>query len=128
MKTNTPVITPAETAYLLRQHLGPLRAWADFLTDNIRGRQSVEGITLKPCAKWHDGKNKHPMYAVIDVKAFIDAVQAANPEARPTKVKAVTLAIDRGRVWWTNKFDQRGQTMNSLIFAAGAGAVSHRAH
>jgi len=51
MKTNTPVITPAETAYLLRQHLGPLRAWADFLTDNIRGRQSVEGITLKPCAK-----------------------------------------------------------------------------
>lgn len=99
----------AEVAFLLRARLGPLRNWTNFLTDNIRGRQNVEGHTLRPCGRQHDGTAYRPIYAVPDVMNFINKVLAAVSHAGRAPIKTTTLAIDRGRHWRVNKFDQNGK-------------------
>lgn len=108
MKTDTIVIPAAEVAYILRVKLGPIRAWADFLADNIRERQDVNGERLLPCCRKSDGKTMRPMYAVRDVKLFIAHVLASVPGAGPQKVQPTTLTIDRRRPWRINRFAQDG--------------------
>lgn len=104
----TPTLSVSEAALLLRVKLGPLRSWRDFLTDNIRGQQSIGGHTLLPCAQRHDGRSYRPVYAVADVKDFIAKVLAAIPGAGRAPIKTVTLAIDRRRNWRVNRFDKDG--------------------
>lgn len=51
MIVNTTTLSKSDTAILLWQKLGDLRVWPDFLADNRRGRQDVEGIVLLSCGK-----------------------------------------------------------------------------
>lgn len=105
--TMTATVTASEAAYTLRVALGPLRAWGDFLADNIRGKQSVQGITLLPCCRKKIGGAYRPMYAVTDVCAFIEAVLAVEPSARmKAPVTIIDLPVDRKRPWATLKFNK----------------------
>lgn len=73
------VIPAPEVAYQLRRELGPIRAWEDALADMRRGKVKVHGCTLLPkCMGQHRGAWR-PMYAVLDVDAFIEAVRKATP-------------------------------------------------
>lgn len=76
------VYSVSETAYILRQELGPLRAWVDCLNDMRRNRTSVSGYVLKPIAKLHDGLSWRPEYEHTDIWKFIESVRAINPKAK----------------------------------------------
>ena len=108
MKTDTPTITAADTAFVLRARLGNMRSWADFLTDNIRDRQDIGGLTLKPCARRKDARAFRPVYAVADVQAFIADVLALEPKAGPAPIKTTMLAIEDGHHWSVCKFVSDG--------------------
>jgi hypothetical protein len=114
MKIDTPTITLAEAAYLLRAQLGPMRSWSDFLADNIRGKQSVAGHTLLPCARKRDGKSFRPVYSVHDVKTFIAKVLASVSGAGKAAIKQTVLPVDTGRHWKVNRFDQDGSPIADL--------------
>lgn len=122
MTTTVATISLSEAAYMLRQALGPLRNWASFLTDNIRHKQSVHGLTLEPCARQHDGKAYRPVYGVEDVLTFIEAVKKAISTAGKTPIIVTPLAMDRRRPWRVNKFDQQGKPalrrIGSIVKAA----------
>lgn len=109
MTSPTKTMPLSEAAYMLRMALGPLRNWTNFLSDNIRDRQSIHGLTLIPCARQSDGKAFRPVYAVADVLAFIRDVLAADSTAGKAPLKTATLDIDRRRPWRLNKFDQNGK-------------------
>jgi hypothetical protein len=101
------VLSAPEVAYLLRQKLGPIRAWEFTLADMRRGRvESVHGATLLPiCIGKHEGAWR-PMYAVADVVDFIKAVQAAGPSAvrhAPYQVKTAHTDSTDTRPWYTRK-------------------------
>lgn len=110
MRTNTAVINIIDTVFLLRVKLGKLRAWDDFLADNRRGKQSINGLTLMPiCRK----KNLHgisPMYALTDVEQFIAEVIAINPTVKPEPIMPISLAVEDMADWESplNLFDSRG--------------------
>lgn len=106
MKVQTRILSAADTAYLLHAKLGPVRAWADFLTDNIRGKQDVHGHTLMPCCQRKD-RIWRPCYAFDDVRAFIQDVLAVEPLAGRGSRRA-TVEIDTTRGWRYNKFDKHG--------------------
>lgn len=106
--TITTTISVAEAAFMLRVFLGTQRSWTPFLTDNIRGRQDIAGYRLLPCAQQHDGKSYRPVYALEDVKSFIENVRKAIPSTGKTPIKTTALAIDSGRHWRVNKFDCDG--------------------
>lgn len=106
--TITTTISLAEAAFMLRVFLGTQRSWTTFLTDNIRGKQDVAGYRLLPCAQQHDGKSYRPVYAVLDVKAFIEDVRKTIPSAGKTPIKTTALAIDFSRHWRVNKFGRDG--------------------
>lgn len=109
MMTGTPVIQASEAAYMLRVKLGPIRAWADFLADNIRGKQSIQGLTLKPCCRKKIGKAFRPMYALTDIEAFIAKVLKIEPKAGKAPIKPVLLDLDRKKPWRYVKFDEEGE-------------------
>lgn len=100
-------LSASDTATMLRAKLGPLRSWPDFLSDNIRGRQSICGLRLKPCARMYDGPTLRPRYALADIEKFIADVQAIEPAARPTpfEVKKLRLLYPS---WRLNTFDKDG--------------------
>lgn len=103
--TTTPTISAADTAFLLRKELGPLRSWTDFLSDCIRDRQSIGGRQLLPCAEVHDGRLFRPVYSASDVKRFIADVLATEGKASAT---VLSLDVDRGIPWKLNRFDRDG--------------------
>lgn len=105
---DTKVLTAADTAVLLRARLGDVRSWPDFLTDNIRGRQNVCGLTLKPCARKKIKGHYRPMYALGDINAFIDQVLLFEPSAGRFPLKPITLAIDPAKHWRLNRFEEDG--------------------
>lgn len=105
MKINTATISASEAAYFLQKKLGSLRAWGDFLSDNIRDQQSVSGLTLLPCARLKS-RGWQTRYAIHDVQRFIRDVLALG--LIPEKIKPVTLAIERCTSWKNNKFDKGG--------------------
>lgn len=128
MRIDTPSISASETAFLLRAKLGPIRAWGDFLADNIRGRQSIHGLTLKPCSRKKIGKGFRPMYAIKAVEKFIADVLAIEPKAGKAPVKPVVLAVDAGRGWRCNKFDDKGAPvamMRQVFGHTGTAATMH---
>ena len=109
MKKTVKSITKSEAIYILQAKLGSLRAWGDFLADNCRDRQSINGLTLLPCCKRHDGNGFRPAYAVDDVLTFIADVKAAIPSAGEGKpIEPVTLTIEDGWHWKLNKFCEDG--------------------
>lgn len=95
MKVKT--ISAADTAFLLRAKIGPLRAWSDFLTDNIRGRQDVFGFTLPPACDVYDGRAYRPRYSLKDVNDFIKDVLAhpSLPTERGARVITVDLDLEK---------------------------------
>lgn len=101
----TRTISAADTAFLLRKELGPLRSWTDFLSDCIRDRQSIGGRQLLPCAEVHDGRLFRPVYCAQEVKRFIVEVLAAEGK---TSASILTLDVDRGTHWKLNRFDRDG--------------------
>lgn len=119
MKTDTIVIPAAEVAFYLRAKLGPIRAWADFLSDSIRERQAIGGMRLLPCCKKSDGHVMRPMYAVADIEAFIAHVLKSVPGAGPQKVQPITLTIDRRRPWRTNRFNKDGSPKARAVTPGG---------
>lgn len=103
---NMKTVSATEAAYFLMKGLGPLRAWKDFLTDNIRGRQSVSGETLLPCCEQHDGHQYRPRYALSDIKAFVVAVRLRIAEK--CEISPITLDLDPERSWFLRRFDKDG--------------------
>lgn len=112
--TTVHTITAAETALTLYRYLGTLRNWTNFLGDNIRGEQCVAGYTLMPCAERHDGRSFRPIYAVSDVRAFIQNVRRAIPSAGKKTIKTTPLTIDPTKHWRVNRFDRDGSPMARL--------------
>jgi hypothetical protein len=126
MTTPTQILHLAEAAALLRAKLGPLRNWVNFLSDNIRGKQHVKGLTLKPCAKQHDGRSYRPIYAMCDIEKFIDEVLAVEPLARKAPIVPITLNIDHSRGWRVNKYKQDGSRAFSRIPNFGQRSFNQR--
>ena len=106
MKIKT--LSAAETAFLLRVKLGPLRNYGDFLADCIRDRQNIAGHQLLPIARQQDGKGLRPVYGIEDIQSFISKVLAATPAAGKTAIKTTILNVDTGRHWLLNKFARDG--------------------
>jgi hypothetical protein len=115
MKIETQTISTPETAFLLRAKLGPIRNWLNFLNDNIRGKQSVRGLTLLPCAQKLDSGLYRPVYSVATVKDFIKKVLALESSAGRTPIKITTLAIEDGQGWRVNKFEGDGSPVVSKL-------------
>jgi hypothetical protein len=96
------VLSHAETAFVLRQALGPFTAWSYTLADMRRDRTSINGIVLKPVCKVRDGGCWVPAYASNDIARFIRDVSARTPEAKPrVGIQTVTVEIDPtdGKYW-----------------------------
>lgn len=109
------VLPAPEVAYVLRQKLGPIRAWEFTLADMRRGRvESVHGATLLPiCMGKHEGAWR-PMYAAIDVVDFIKAVLAADPSVvrhAPYQVKTALSDPTDTRPWYTRKLPVAHSTL-----------------
>jgi hypothetical protein len=84
-----------ETAALLRQQLGPLVAWDDWLSDRRRGRGDPLGdFELQPCAFLQD-RCRRPVYALLDIVEFIRSVRRRHPSAKPgIKPNVLTIKLD----------------------------------
>lgn len=89
------VMTAPETAAYLRQQLGPLVAWEDWLRDRRRGKgHEIAEIDLQPCASMK-GLCRRPLYAVVDIARFILAVRRHRPSAKPgIKPEVLTIRLD----------------------------------
>lgn len=99
-------VSAAEAAHFLMIGLGPIRSWADFLSDNIRGRQDINGKTLLPGCELHDGRRYRPRYTVSDIRRFVAEVRKDFPEKY--QILAVTLDIDPKKTWFVSRFDKYG--------------------
>ena len=109
MRTSTPVIDLVDAVFYLRIKLGKLRAWDDFLGDNRRGRQSINGLTLEPICRKKGRFGKTPMYAVRDVQQFVADVLASNPGIKPEPIKISNLDAENLAGWRSplNLFDEK---------------------
>lgn len=101
-------VSASDAAVILRAALGDLRAWSDFLSDNIRGRQSIHGLSLMPCAQMKVRGHFRPRYSMKDIKAFIAAVKRVEPSAGRTKIEVRHLPVKYAH-WRINRFDERGK-------------------
>lgn len=108
MMIDADSLTAADTAVVLRAKLGGFRAWPDFLADNIRGKQSIRGLTLLPCCRKKSKGRYRPMYALSEINAFIDQVLAIEPNAGKCPIRPIRLAIDPSKHWKLNRFDEDG--------------------
>ena len=120
-------ISAAQAAAMLFDKLGALRNWADFLADNIRGKQSINGLELLPCARKHDGKSLRPVYSIDDVKDFIDKVLALESTEGKAPLKPTTLLVDTGKHWTVNKFKGDGSPF-TYRSSAGFRCRAHHSH
>ncbi|MQR02468.1 hypothetical protein [Glaciimonas soli] len=82
----TKVYPPAEVAHILRQLLGPIRAWGNALQDMRRGKTDICGCVLLPACRIRDARAWRPYYAASDIAAFVKTVRCANPEALPSVI------------------------------------------
>lgn len=101
------VYSAAETAHLLRNHLGPFLAWSYVLADMRRDRTTVEGLTLLPVCRIHDGIGYVPFYRREDLARFIHEVSLRHPEAvkgKPVEKLEVDIDLEDGNYWFARKF------------------------
>ena len=109
MIVRATAISQADAAVMLRVKLGDLRSWQDFLADNIRGRQELAGLTLLPCGQVRGPRGcLRPVYSLQALNDFVEKVKAAVPGAGKKPIKTIVLAIDTGRGWKSNTFDEYG--------------------
>lgn len=110
MRTSTAVIDLVDTVLYLRIKLGKLRAWDDFLADNRRGKQSIDGLTLEPTCRKKGRFGRTPMYAVRDVQQFVADVLASSPGIKPEPIMASNLDVENLASWRSplNLFDDKG--------------------
>jgi len=73
--------TTSQTAALLQQMLGDLRAWNDFLTDCIRHKANLDGLMLMPRFR-STSRPKRPAYAGEDIREFVEAVWGKRPDLK----------------------------------------------
>jgi hypothetical protein len=96
------VMTAPETAALLRQQLGPIVAWDDWLSDRRRGRgDQLADFDLQPCASLKD-RCRRPVYAIEDIVEFIKSVRRRHSTAKPgikPDVMVIQLDGDDCRSW-----------------------------
>lgn len=104
-------VSAAEAAHLLMLGLGPMRAWADFLSDNIRGRQDINGKTLLPCCELHDGRKYRPRYAIEEIRRFIMQVRELFPEK--CVMRGIELDINPRLDWRVQHFDKYGSLVTT---------------
>lgn len=103
------LLSAPETAHLLRQALGPFKAWEDWLSDVRRGRAGAcSGPILEPYCKLKDPEFGcfRPMYAAGAIKAFIHEFRSKNPASCAGIKATVYIAeIDAGdmRHWKVRK-------------------------
>lgn len=128
MKIDTPTLTTSQVVLRLYAELGTLRSWADFLSDNIRGRQSLNGLTLMPAARVEDARTLRPVYAVHDVDEFIKIVLSEVPSAGPAKIVPKILAIEKGWSWRVSKFDREGVAIKLSAVRFVKTKHAHHAH
>lgn len=105
----TRAVPASEAAYILRRNLGPIKAWDDFLADNRRERQNLNGLTLPSCGKVRD-RARRPIYDVRDIAKFIADAKAmglAMPE--PEKIKSIEVDLDPEIPWFLRIFDRDGK-------------------
>jgi hypothetical protein len=121
MKVKALVLTAADTAFVLRAKLGPLRSWPTFLSDGIRGRQDIAGHRLLPCCRRRERRAYRPAYALTDIEEFVRNVLAEEPAAGKIPITAAPVVIDTSLGWRANKIDARGRSSASSPFA-GLGA------
>lgn len=103
MKTTIGAVTSSEAATILRAKLGTFRAWSDFLSDNIRGRQHVHGLTLTPIARRLIGGAWRPMYSLDEVMRFVADVLAVEPAAGKKSIVPIPITIDTSKGWRENR-------------------------
>lgn len=75
------LVSVSETQFALRQALGPIRGWSDFLADLAREKPKavhVRGWKLFPVALKRDRCGR-PLYDPGEIAAFIKNVWAADP-------------------------------------------------
>lgn len=96
------VLSSPETAAFLRQALGPIVGWDDWLSDRRRGRgDQLADFDLQPCAALQD-RCKRPVYAVADVGTFVRSVRLRHPGAGPgirPNVRVIELDTEDHRSW-----------------------------
>jgi hypothetical protein len=96
------VMTAPETAAYLRQQLGPIVAWEDWLRDRRRDKgHQLADLDLQPCASMK-GLCRRPLYAIVDIALFILAVRRRRPGAIPgikPEVMVIELDTDDFRSW-----------------------------
>jgi len=82
MRKTAPLLDTAQVVAVLTKHLGNPVAWGPFLQDVRRTTRpgktppSLYGHQLHPYAS---GPKNMPLYRPSDIRAFIDAVKAADP-------------------------------------------------
>ncbi|TFW28659.1 hypothetical protein [Massilia horti] len=88
-------MTAPETAAFLRQQLGPIVAWDDWLSDRRRGRgDPLADFDLQPCASLKS-RCRRPVYAIKDIVEFIRSVRRRHPTAQPgIKPSVLTIKLD----------------------------------
>ena len=96
------VLSAPETAAFLRQALGPIVAWDDWLSDRRRGKgDPLADFELQPCAVLQ-GRCRRPVYAVDDVIRFILSARLRRPDAGPgAKPDVLVVELDSAdhRTW-----------------------------
>lgn len=90
-----PLLSQPETVAILRQQLGPSRAWRDFLADCIRDGTSLCGLQLLPYARTKGGaKCGRPLYRPGEIHAFIDAALLRDPALGPSAPVVIRVKVD----------------------------------
>jgi hypothetical protein len=105
------VMDASETAYYLRERLGPLRGWTDFLKDVRREKTQLGGHELIPCCRIRGRLGRwSPAYAVEDVEEFVCNVLNDAEEAGTTKLVTADVMIAPAASWRTlvNSFNKDG--------------------
>ena len=95
-------LSAPETAAFLRQALGPIVAWDDWLSDRRRDRgDPLANFDFQPCAALRS-LCKRPLYAVTDVILFVQSVRRLRPNAGPgirSQVHIIKLDTEDHRSW-----------------------------
>lgn len=89
-------LSSGDTAFALRQVLGPARNWNDFLADCNRERASHHGLILLPIARVRmPGDHcERPRYSAADIQAFIvESIRLEPPPANADALEKLEVEI-----------------------------------
>lgn len=102
-------LTKPQAVKLLTAELGLCREWSSCLQDMDRGRQSLFGMTVRPCARMEDYRGSfRPVYRLSDIMDLIEHVKAHDADAKPESIKPTTLDLDPMLSASVRRFDRHG--------------------